>query len=366
MKPLMIDKYTYLAAGINTKTMRPIRDSANGFELKDKCRTLLRIIDEQDFISRYKWFNIPINISGEELERLFYYKGQMIFFYFKEIGKFCVMPYALNGTIDFYGRYNTVTPIPFFTGEDKGDKEKVKVSADLLALLGKKKLNVIYEIQDEENVTEDMLYNSAVIIRDYSLQLPQNIIPRAVLQEPILDLESDILPFVRTNLIMGSGVKGMRVPDADSKNEATDTSKALYRSALEGTPLAPFTSAVETQDVFGGNQRAKVDEFFIALQTIDNMRLKALGLDNGGLFEKKSHMLESEMSLNGNKVDGAYTDGLYNRQNAVNIINSIWGLGMWVEPKESPINEEIMMGENKPLEGSKSTSSEDNSSGEEE
>ena len=73
---------------------------------------MLRIIDEQDAINRYKWYNLPDGLDSHLLERVLYYKGQGVFFYAETIGKFYFLPYALSGNIDIYGRFNKVTPLP--------------------------------------------------------------------------------------------------------------------------------------------------------------------------------------------------------------------------------------------------------------
>jgi hypothetical protein len=62
--------------------------------------------------------------------------------------------------------------------------------------------------------------------------------------------------------------------------------------------------------------------------------LSLYGLSNGGLFQKKSHMLESEQQMNEGNVGLVYQDGLTIRQKFCDIVNSIWGLGIWCEASE--------------------------------
>ena len=100
--PFMIDPSIYKQAGIDLKTGLPTR-AVEGTNLKASMKKVMRLIDEQDAVNRYKWYNIPAKISSEELERLIYYKGQLCFFYFKELDEFFFMPFALDGSIDFYG-----------------------------------------------------------------------------------------------------------------------------------------------------------------------------------------------------------------------------------------------------------------------
>ena len=73
----------------------------------------------------------------------------------------------------------------------------------------------------------------------------------------------------------------------------------------------------------------------LAMQSLDNFRLSGYGIDNGGLFEKKAHELQSEADINGGPVGLVMQDGSSIRQNFCNIVNSIWGIGMWCEPAEN-------------------------------
>ena len=79
----------------------------------------------------------------------------------------------------------------------------------------------------------------------------------------------------------------------------------------------------------------KAEEFMLALQSLDNFRLSTYGIDNGGLFQKKAHELQSEADINGGPVGLVLQDGLSIRQNFCNIVNSIWGIGIWCEPAEN-------------------------------
>ena len=79
----------------------------------------------------------------------------------------------------------------------------------------------------------------------------------------------------------------------------------------------------------------------LAMQSLDNLRLSGYGIDNGGLFEKKAHELQSEADINGGPVGLVMQDGLSIRQNFCNIVNSIWGIGIWCEPAQNIIGSDI-------------------------
>lgn len=330
--PSMIDPSLFKQAGIDLKTGLPTR-VVDGCDLKASMRKIMRLIDEQDAVNRYKWYNLPANISSEELERLLYYKGQLCFFYFKDLDEFFFMPFALDGNIDFYGRYNRIHPVPMSSGTEE-DKKAKAVYETQRALLSTLKLNVVKAVKPLEDLEEKDLYSSAVILWDYSRQLGQNIIPRKDVNDPLLDVIAEIPCFLRTALIASTGVKGMRVADAEAKNEVKVASAQILNAALTGDLATPITAPVEIQELFEG-PTGKAQEFLLAMQALENFRLSTYGLENGGLFEKKAHKLEGEQEMNSSTVGLVYADGLAIRQNFCNIVNSIWGTSLWCMPAES-------------------------------
>ena len=337
-KPKLIDPSLYKQAGVDLKTGKPTR-VVDGCDMKASMKKLLRVIDEQDAVNRYKWYNLPANISSEELERLLYYKGQLCFFYFKALDEFYFMPYALDGNIDFYGRYNTIHPVPMSSGteDDKKVKEQYETQRALLSML---KLNVVKAIKPLDELVEDDLYNSAVILWDYSRQLGQNIIPRKDINDPLLDVIAEIPCFLRTSLIASTGVKGMRVADADTKDEVKIASQQVLKCALTGELATPITSTIDIQELFEGPS-GKAQEYLLAMQALENLRLSTYGLENGGIFEKKAHKLDKEQEMNSSTVGLVYTDGLAIRQNFCNIVNSIWGTNLWCMPAESVLGVDV-------------------------
>lgn len=332
------DPSLYLKAGIDPRTGVPTR--AGIYDLKAGMKKVLRVIDQQDAVNRYKWYNLPCNLTSEEVETLLYYYGSICFFYFKELDQFFFMPYTLAGTIDFYGRYNKVSPVPIAaTSGNKQDEKRYKEQSFLLQAL---KLNVVKAPIDFEDLTLEDFENSAVLLWDYSRQRSQFVIPRQQLNESILEVESDIIPFLRTSMILASGVRGMKVDDADTSEEADRVSLQLYEAALKGKIYSPFTAKIDVQDLADGTP-VKSEEFLLTLQALENFRLGTYGIKNGGLFQKKAHELQSESDLNAGNVQTVYNDGLAMRQHFCNIVNSIWGTSIWCQPSESVLGQDLNM-----------------------
>ena len=326
-KPTILDINTLLQAGINPKTGLPVKFGKSKKVLKEDTKKFLRLIDEQDAVNRYVWHNLPCNITSQELERMLYYKGQLCFFYLEDLNQFFFTPYALDGTIDFYGRYNTIHPVPMTSGtEDKAGKAQAQ-------LLSQIKLNCVYGALTEFP-TSEQFFKSAVLLHDYTKQLSQTIIPRCEVNDPILDTMAECVPFMRTSLLLSTGIKGLRVADADQAKDALDASRSMEDAALQGEAFVPIVGDVDFQELNNG-ATAKAEEYMLAMQSLDNLRLSGYGLDNGGLFEKKRQILQAEADLNGQTLGLVMQDGLSIRQNFCNIVNSIWGLGIWVEPSEN-------------------------------
>lgn len=330
----LTDPNMLIQAGIDPKTGLPIKmASACKEALKPNIKKVLRIIDEQTAINRYKWYNLPNGLSGQMIERILYYKGQAMFFYDKATNKFYFLPYALDGSIDIYGRYTSVRPLPFNGSTETKDSEKKLVP--LARYITEITREPLYDIYLDE-LTEDTLDKYCVLLSDYSKQISQTNIPRQILNDPLLDVMSDCIPFLRTALLSGTGVAGMRVNTEDEYANVKLASTAIDNAALNGEKYIPVVGNVDFQELAGG-QIAKAEEFLLSMQSLDNFRLSTYGLDNGGLFQKKSHVLEAEQEMNQGCVGLINQDGLTLRQTFCDIVNSITGLGMWCEVDENTI-----------------------------
>ena len=336
-----------IAAGIPPKGKKNIQAVKEFIEFgnstnwrKENVRKQLRILDEQDAVNRYQWYNLPCDLSSQELERLIYYRGQLCFFYVPEIEQFIFSPYALDGTIDYYGRFNTVHPVPWAEGMEN-DKNKSPLSYYLANM----KLDVCYGIPTEDDKAIDWIKKFAegkacVLVHDYTKQLSQTNIARQIIQDPLLDIMSDCIPFMRTCLLSGTGIKGMRVSNQADYPNVLDANAAFEKAALEGDQYVPIVGSVDFQTLTDG-QTLKAEEFLLAMQGLDNYRLSLYGLDNGGLFQKKSHMLEAEQSMNAGKAAIPLNDGLSIRQYFCDTVNALTGLGISCEVSESVIAADI-------------------------
>lgn len=335
----MIDANLYRQAGINPEMIH--RPSCNGSvsistPLRDNLFLQHELVDREIAATRYKWHNLPVGMSSQDLERLLYYKGNLCFFYMEELNQFFILPYALQGGIDVYGRFVSVHPIPLATtGADDAPevKKQIKALQDMLTQLN---LEVQYDVVLPEEIIEDpdrYLKNSCVLLKDYTNGLAQTITPRSNLQKPLLDVMSNIVPYLNTALMNSTGVSGVRVNNNDESASVMEASNAVYKASLNGNKWVPMKGALEFQD-FATTPIGASQDFLLALQSLQNLELAFFGLENGGIYQKKEHMLQDEYQSNtGSPITAlVYKDGLDIRQRFCDIVNSIWGIGLWCEP----------------------------------
>ena len=322
------DLATLLQAGIDPKTGLPVKMTGPCLTgLKEDIARLFSVVDRQDAVKRFKWENLPNGLTGELIERILYFKGQCIFFRMKSDDKFYVLPYTLSGSIDCYGRFMAVTPLPFAGGKTDADKPWIN---------GLIKVPV-YNLDDD--IDED---DACVIIRDYAPAIEQTIIPRSIMHRPVVELEAECIPFLRTALLNSTGVQGIRVGDEESSANVLAASRAIDEAAVRGQKYVPIVSGINFQDLTSGAP-SRASEFLMCMQSLDNIRLQMFGIKNGGIFTKKEHVLQEEQDLNTGSDSITLTDALEQRQSACEKINNVFGLDISVSIS-ADYNEEPMVG----------------------
>ena len=98
----------------------------------DRLGKAFKKIDYQQYLTRFRWNNLPEGLDSELIERILYFSGSAMFFYIKDLKRFYFLPYGMSGEktqtgIDFYGRFNRLKPYSFNgstdgSGEQEGGK----------------------------------------------------------------------------------------------------------------------------------------------------------------------------------------------------------------------------------------------------
>lgn len=336
--PFLPDIKTVIQAGIDPKTRLPIKFGVTDGALKSDLKKIERIKDEQMAVHRYKWYNLPFDLTSEEVERLLYYKYSLIIVWDNISKKFYLMPYALDGGIDFYGRAAQVHPVPISSGVGEGAKQIDRLRNYLSTL----KLKVLYdvpeEVLDQEKAKDFDPTKYTVILRDYTPQLSQTDIPRAFMQESLIDFKSDLLPYMRTALTNATGIVGVRVQNQDEYSNIQAANATLKDAALNGKMFVPIVGQVEMQELTG-NGSLRSQEFLLAYQGAENFQKEIYGIGSNGLMQKASHMLANEQAMNQASGSAPFNDGLNWRQWWCNMVNILFGTQCWCDVGDNTMAE---------------------------
>lgn len=319
-KPTLPDKESLKALGLDEKSIMN-RNIVSPF--KDAFVKQLEIMDQQQFLTRYKWYNLPHGLNGNLMERILYDRGQAMFFYVEALDKFMFLPYTFSGNLDIYGRYTECVPLPW-RGTDEAKKPSEIISMEVR--------QPIYDFQMDSMTWKDFT-GKCVICYDRSLGEGQTITPRKKLNKAIIDYEADMLPYMHTALMNATGVTGMRVNSDDEQAQVKVASLGVQNAALNGMKWLALTGRVDFQDL-GQTSASNAQEYLLAMQSMDNFRQMGMGLGDGTLFQTRSHMLQTQANMAIGRVDGIYQDGLNMRQDFSNLVNSLFGLGIWCDVSE--------------------------------
>ena len=315
--------------GLNGRTGLPLK---YGMGRRDNTENdLVMKLREQDKdwnVNMFDWANTQLDVTSQDINRMLYYRGQLAFAYIKEIDEFVLLPFSIDGNLDMYGRAKYIRLIPF-TPSTK-DK-RMKPVEDFLA---NKRFKVVHTIKTElkpEDLTE-----SAVILYDRTPDLGENVIPQNIMNQALINYEAEIYAFMRTNLVNASGVTGIRVKGRDEAMSVRDANVELVTAAKTAQKYVPIVGeTVDFQELVTSN--GNTQEYLQAAQAIHNLRMSLNGLPASGIYDKSQYVSNSQVSLNAGSIDSALVlqDKYTRRDEACNIINSIWPIGIDVLPSEN-------------------------------
>lgn len=332
----MYDLDMWYNLGINPKTGLPVKVDGGscGSDTKMAIKAEIRKNDKQVALNRYKWSNLPKGLTPEIIETVLYTRGQGMMFYNENDDKFYFLPFTLsappNSTgLDCYGRYLGCAPIPLSGGTvDNEGRPQPWIPGYYKKPVYEPKLDFI---------TPEDYIDSCVLLYDYSHGVNETIItPMCQLQEGIIDVMAECIPYSQTALINATGVSGMRVNAEDEVSEVINANKQVKSAALQGNRFIPIrsTNGLDFQE-FANGPVAKVEEFLLCMEAYNNFRLGQYGIGEGSVFQKKAHMLQDEQNMNQGNVGLIYNDGLLLRQYFCLIAYSLWGVNMWCEAVET-------------------------------
>lgn len=344
----------------------------NGRRLKprdpmfNKLKDSLRIIDQQQFLTRFKWNNLPQGMDSELFEKILYYSGSAMFFYIKELDKFYFLPYGMSGDgvetgIDFYGRFNKIKPYSFNgstdgSGERKSDGKMSRADIYLSTQIRDNIIDIPMVATEEE--ARKLYENGAVICFDYTPGLAYWNDSRNRVSGSYIEYMVKVLIQTKSALINASGFNFFTA-DGEQDNDLMQMQIDTINQDREEGQLAAVVSKLLGQiENIQSNAPAAMQDFWASLQSVDNLRLKSMGISNDGVQQKSQYQNIQEQSMDINDAMQVYWNCFLERVKFSAIVNAIWGLDIYPEPLLIPQGGTSPEGDEKSEDGDKSQAQE--------
>jgi hypothetical protein len=334
--------------------------------IMDKIGESFCTIDYQQYLTRFKWNNLPEGLDSELFERIMYYSGSAMFFYIKELDRFYFLPYGMSGEetetgIDFYGRFNKIKPYSFNGSTDGSGETKAngkKSTADIF--LSKQIRTNIKDIPmvETEEQAKDIFENGAVICWDKSPGLAYYTNSRNREARSYIKYMVKVLIQTKSALINSSGFN-LFAADGEQDNDIMQLQiDSINKDREEGQLAAVVSKVLGNIENLQSNAPAAMQDFWASLQSVDNLRLKSMGIRNDGMQQKSQYQNIQEQSMDINDSLQVYWNSFMERIKFSAIVNSIWGLDIYPEPLLLPTMGQEQGQEETPEEGDKSQAQE--------
>lgn len=326
----------------------------------EKLGVSIKYIDYQQFLTRFKWNNLPEGMDSELIERILYFSGSAMFFYIKELNRFYFLPYGMSGEntevgIDFYGRFNRLKPYSFNGstdggGEKKADGKRITRSDLYLSTQIRDNIKDIPMVESEEEARK-IYENGAVICWDMTPQLAYQVDSRNRISQSYVKYIVQILIQTKSALINSSGFNLFSTDTEASTDIMQLQIDAINADREKGKLSAVVSNALGKIENLQSNAPSAMGDFWNSLVSADNLRLKSMGIRNDGLVQKSQYQNIQEQSIDINDAMQVYWNAFMERVKFSAIVNSIWGLGIYPEPLLLPDMQQQGNGEEQSPEG---------------
>ena len=289
--------------GIELEKYKILYAKLNGERVENLGYNYVPLIDNIGFVqatNRYKWKNLPPNLTSDLIESMLYFKGAICLYV--RGGTMYALPFVKDGNLSVYGRFTSITPIAF-----NGKEQKMN-----------------YKL----NVNEDGVYDekaNAVILWDSQPMYNGAIIPKVVLLKQLNENCSKILNMCMQN-IQNSNKK--LVFQCEDETQATQLRRDLD-DAFGSTDNYIVVNKGVMEDmkpiVLNNDVTLVSQSLFESWQSFNNIRCELCGIENNGAFEKKERVITSETRGDVIQSKLALMNGLEMRKLAIKQFISIYG-----------------------------------------
>lgn len=319
--------------GIDPKTGLPLKlGMGRRCNTKEDMKRQFRDQDKRINANMFEWYNTLLDLKSQDINRLLYFRGQLAFAYLDDVDECVLLPFAIDGNLDMYGRAKYIRLLPFCSSSED---PRMKPVEDYLASKRFRVINTLKEDYGDLKIGE-----AAVILYDYTPSLSNNVIPQSVLNDTLIDLESEIYAFIRVAAVNATGISAIRVNEADQKAIVDSANLSLIEAASRCESFVPVVGSIDWQQL---TVESKTSELLQIAQAIHNLRMSLNGLPSGGVYDKSQYVNDRQASINQGEVDSALVlqDKLTNREEFCNIVADFFGIPIDCVPSENIIQADM-------------------------
>ena len=310
--------------------------SANPLDYGLHYDELFAIMREQNYvetIERYMWTNVPFGLTPDLIERVLFFRGKGVLYFNDAVGKFQFLPFALNDTIDEYGRYTRCNTLPFI-GVDEVKKDPNSKKRMVSAVM--EDLELVYDLPYNEEMLRIILEKKPVgiILNDNTLAISQQPIIRANYVKPVLHMMATLMNIINCAMFGAADHNVLAVENESELKSINQGIDAINKNILNGKRFTAITSPLKIEPLKTSNT-ADLEGLFNTFNSLSNFLKSITGVANPGVFDKKAHLLQEEQQLNGSNADDIYYNGLRQRQEFCMLVQAYYGYPIWCESKRA-------------------------------
>jgi len=243
-----------------------------------------------------------------------------------------------TSSINFMGRWKYARPVPFNGGgEDKkssgGEQVNPQEKVNKIVLeadIGQK--DILWEVPFCETQEEAvaLMENCCALLYDYTPQISEIPLARAILENPFYDGQIEIIKMMRTASLNSTGVTWVRVNSEAEAQTMRDQFRIYDQMLLNGTRYLCISSTTELQEG-STKSTAQMQEFWASWNSLENLRQSCIGLENDGIVQKTQYQNQMQTQLDNIGNNPVMLDAWLQRVKFCTIVNALWGLNIGVE-----------------------------------
>lgn len=288
---------------------------------KPNRRALINYLTDLDgtqAVNRFKFLGCEKckTIPWHLVEQMSYHRAKLLF---HKVGhEFKMLPFVANGELNEYGQMTKGKPVPY-NGAAKATNYEITNS---------KEYSIDYygdltELDKDGKPVPVPVERKGVVFFDRQNGFTRNseLMPKAVLQQYVINEIANRLSFLNINLVNSQGKNIIIVKDPKSAKAVERQLQAIYASDKS---YSVVKSTFEVQVINNEIDYAE-QELWEDVMSWNNLRLEGLGITNNGLFNKKERQLTIESSSDEEQTE-VVTDAFFEaRKEFVRNVIAVFG-----------------------------------------